>query len=862
MKKRVLSLFLALVMVLALVPTFTIASTAAITADTSWYDETKDVFEISTPEQLLGFAKLLSENCKELNDPLFGGKTIKLTADIDLNPGWDAAGTANPTTYWPGMAGRTFTGTFDGQGHTVKGIRVETFANTVGIFGGKPKDATIKNLVIENSLVRGAGLAGGLFGQITGTCTIENVYVDILVEGNIKDTEEGATNYDRERTGGLVGTTLANSTLIIKNTVFAGTVTHKDQGFSSADATRVGGFLGAVLGANSTVTIENSAFYGTVNANMWAIGGFVGVLTADTGTALTIKNSISAGQVNNTGNNATGAILGQKQGGTATVENVAYIKVNNNGTPTDWGIQGATWGSGAIVTSSIVGKVPASVSGFVAGETMPLPAGNAAIGKNVQIDPVYFADSSWYNTTDTTFEIGTPEQLLGFATLIQGGKLKANQTVKLTADVNLNPGWTAGVTAPTNVWGNTNGTMHGIFDGQGHTISGVYSYRNGDCVGIFGGTGENATVKNLVVLNSYVSGTEGVGGIFGRTLGTNTVENVYLDVDIVSTAAANAGARVGGLIGRSGNWDGNAATGDVIRGCVFAGTVSSTVGSTKYMGGLVGCVSNAAAPLIIENSAFYGTVTSSTWDNGGLVGSLNDGAGNVTITNCISAGEVTGGNNVSNGAILGRVGGYKGTLTITNTYYGKITQGSLKDQAGAGVTSGVTLIEDKATLLNGTVPANLTDFVAMPGYEILPINLVNPVWKNNTDATTVCDLYQAKGNDIRLIGLVNGDISAITAVGYDIEMIRANGKTWTNKVGDAAPVVYSLYTSVMADGVQKTAAELGGDYIFVATIGGMDATVNENITIVLKTFHDTADGRVYDDVIVFTYNPATAQVNA
>ncbi len=1220
-------MFLALVMVLALVPTFTIASTAAITADTSWYNADAPagtVFEIGTAEELLGFANLLSELKNGVNYNYFTGHTIKLTADIDLNPGWDASGTANPTNYWPGMTARTFEGTIDGNGYTVSGIFVTTEANGMGIFGGKATGATVKNLKITNSKAKGLGQLGGLFGLVYGNCTIENVYADIIVEGNNSTTAES------ERVGGFAGSIEANATLSIKNSVFAGTVTHLDSGVASANSTRVGGFVGGNVGANATLTIENSAFYGTVHGNKWAIGGFLGVnsnatsktviknsvsagtvkndtenpstgafvgqvqnnsvvtlencvyttvtlkdtatdaaiqgvagvagqailidgatlvgatpegltgykamtdampwpttlynvmmgiivpdtswynadapagtvfeistveqfygfaqllsalnesgvnynyftghtikLMADfdlnpkwdaTGTAnptnywpgmtnrtfegtidgnghavsgiyvtmgaknasvgmfggiannatiknlvitnsyiqttatenvklgglfgvvqgntaienvyadiivkginrvggfasqlnagakltitgsvfagtiadmtqlrgagfvgqvdnaecviencafygnvkgsahsysgfvggvtaeggagkVTIKNSISAGSIVATANQACGALFGQVRddaGASATIENCVYTPVTVNGAVIDSAYQkpsnswkNTPWGDGAVYASTLVGK--AVLSTFTATETMPLPTDNPALAKGIQVELAYLADSSWYNADATTFEIGTPEELLGFAKLLSGGTTFANQTLTLTADVDLNPGWEAGATAPTNVWpamSGANRIFSGTFDGSGNTISGIYLSENASRLGIFA-EAQGATVKNLVVTNTYIHGNHAVGTLFGAaSSGTCSIENVYSDAIIYG--CTDGAQNLGGLSGSV-----EAGTTLNIIGSVYAGTLTHLPATSKAtkVGGLVGGVQGASTTLNIQTSAFYGTVISKGWEVGGLVGEIdNQSTSKLTIKNSISAGLVNNQtNNPATGAFLGRWIGTGAVVKIESSYYTDVYSKDVvydwaigRSAAEGGAMNGVegtNRIADKATLLNGTVPANLTDFVAMPGYEILPINLVNPVWKNNTDATTMCDLYQ-KGttvNDLRLIGLVNGDVAALTAVGYDIEMIRANGNTWTNKVEGEAPSVYALYTSVKADGVKKTAEELGGDYIFVATIGGMDTTVNENITIVVKTFHDTAEGRVYDDVIVFTYNPATAQVNA
>lgn len=75
MKKKLLSLLLALCLVMALVPmTAFAADTMDIwdgTADTSWYDENKTEFHLQTAEQLAGMAKLVNDNTANFKDKNF-----------------------------------------------------------------------------------------------------------------------------------------------------------------------------------------------------------------------------------------------------------------------------------------------------------------------------------------------------------------------------------------------------------------------------------------------------------------------------------------------------------------------------------------------------------------------------------------------------------------------------------------------------------------------------------------------------------------------------------------------------------------------------------------------------------------------
>ena len=84
----------------------------------------------------------------------------------------------------------------------------------------------------------------------------------------------------------------------------------------------------------------------------------------------------------------------------------------------------------------------------------------------------------------------------------------------------------------------------GTFDGQGHTISGLWHWWSTDYIGLFGNN--EGTIKNLGVVDSYLSGHENVGGVCGMNSGSLT--NCY------NTGNVQGKKNVGGVCGRN---DGN-----------------------------------------------------------------------------------------------------------------------------------------------------------------------------------------------------------------------------------------------------------------------------------------------------------------
>ena len=176
----------------------------------SWYHENGDEFVITTAEQLLEMAKL-----SKYYD--FKGQTIKLGADIVINEGsaedWEKI---TPGIHWSPIYG--FSGTFDGQGHTISGLysmacelavlqsvyenapKVETASKytgysylPIGLFAYTQEDCVIKNLNLTNSIFFNDVYTGCGSVVANGAGTLDTVYSDATI-----------INY-RRCAGGLVG---------------------------------------------------------------------------------------------------------------------------------------------------------------------------------------------------------------------------------------------------------------------------------------------------------------------------------------------------------------------------------------------------------------------------------------------------------------------------------------------------------------------------------------------------------------------------------------------------------------------------------------------------------------------------------
>lgn len=158
------------------------------------------------------------------------------------------------------------------------------------------------------------------------------------------------------------------------------------------------------------------------------------------------------------------------------------------------------------------------------------------------------------------------ENTIDGSAIVSGDDFKY-KTVYLDVDVVINEGdaseW--GNTAPANVWmpigggrvddsGVTYPAFNGTFEGQGHTISGLYfSDAESARIGLFGtlSNGATVTVEDLVVENCYLSGSSMVAAISGRHSGGVTLYNVHVKNIYIYAAGSNAGGMVGAVHGGS-----------------------------------------------------------------------------------------------------------------------------------------------------------------------------------------------------------------------------------------------------------------------------------------------------------------------
>ncbi len=241
-----------------------------------------NAFTITTPGQLAYLQTVIWRGTKGYNEPEI---TYTLGNDLDMTGyRWNAIGDRY-----------SFRATFDGAGHTIKGLYCTTYdeSGSAGLF--ETVSGTVKNLNIEESFfyVNGYNVRYGddydSAGAIAGTLidgTIENCHVDAIVRGGQKSI-----------LGGIVGTVLSGT---VKNCSVKGVI----YGDSNA---YIGGIAGHTPAGEIIGCTVNAYVSGNSNA---CLGGIIGVAGKDP----MYFSSSSNGQVTVSGCTVRGSIVESSYG--------------------------------------------------------------------------------------------------------------------------------------------------------------------------------------------------------------------------------------------------------------------------------------------------------------------------------------------------------------------------------------------------------------------------------------------------------------------------------------------------------------------------------------------------------------------
>ena len=548
--------------------------------DTSWYtnDTTVSTFYISTAAQLAGLAKLVNEGNN------FSKKTIQLTKDIRLNEQDVPTGGHEWTPigkYGSRKAKKPFSGTFDGQGHTISGLYIN----------------------VSN---RSGNLYQGLFGYCS-----EGIVQNLIVTGSVAVT--GSTGASIQYVAGIVGYGVTSSA--VKNCGFYGTI--KVENTNGPCTNKNGGVLGHTPSTvNATV---NCWFYSVDSESKLDVGA-----KSANCVKLTANEKMDAKKLDtlNTKIPETGKQWGWNEGALypelidppkiVTVKQLfpdyktaASIKVNEDEKSLDKNGAYDVGNDTSVVTIILSGSDDTFYYATSANEKA-YGIDNSGAGKLTPITEGYSgklpatlyygtkedfeAVAAWNNALSTdgkSVTIKDAAALKALARMVNSGTVSTQgMTINLNADIDLSgiKDWTPIGTESNPFCGefigwyynnSTRTTSYYTISGltvDGADNAGLFGVVDGGTIQYVSITDTTKTIENAekTVSAGTVTGSGNVGSIVGWLI-SGTVEKC------ISTAAVSGGKNVGGLVGLTGDVT------EVSNSCYFnaASINTPTVGSGK-----------------------------------------------------------------------------------------------------------------------------------------------------------------------------------------------------------------------------------------------------------------------------------------
>lgn len=288
-------------------------------------EEIQNIITISTKESLESFRNQVNKGIS------YEGKTIKLMNDINLNEGKYVKNEDGSISFnsdaeqWTpiGTIENPFKGTFDGQGHTIKGIYINDETKNTQGFIGQNTGGIVKNLTLDEGTIIAGYRIGGATGR-TNDGTIENVINKMNISSkSVNDKNESIV-------GGISGSAIGN----FKNCInygniegvgvevggICGYVEKYTEDISNCanlcDYVKTTGssgknysYIGGIVGYSKNANIEKCYNIADITAIKSSAGGIVGQTTGTINQCYNTGNIQSLG-VNDLGNNTIGGIVG------------------------------------------------------------------------------------------------------------------------------------------------------------------------------------------------------------------------------------------------------------------------------------------------------------------------------------------------------------------------------------------------------------------------------------------------------------------------------------------------------------------------------------------------------------------------
>ena len=485
-----------------------------------------------------------------------------VTADLDL---------AGVDGYVPiGTEASPFTGTIDGNGHSISNLSLsDSTALDFGLFGYvSGPSAIVVSIHVVAAILSGDHNVGALVGRLRHGARVSNC----SATGEVSGTSSVGGLVGRATTGAIVSTSSAE--VEVSGTNFVGGLVGSTFHGARVENSRA---LGRVMGGDRAGGLIGAHCQGCVAINVFATGRVngddrVGGLIGEGWWGQRVHNAFTVGDVScNSASDDCGLLGGFLVG---DIQNTYFDSdgvCTNAGTGTCFdntdGMGVALGGSADHFFGSInepIASWPLASSWTTLPDGLPRPSAVLA-----DVD-------EWGTCADHQMDVpfaggvGTAEDPYLICTPAQMQAIGADSSIwsshfRLMSDLDLS----AMIGTEYNIPGQESRRFGGVFDGNGHTISGfTYNDAARDGVGLFG-FASYATIKRVAVHDVQLVGNDGVGALVGQASETLVLASY-------TTGQVRGNQYVGGIGGRV-NWIYNSYS------------LASVTGVTS-VGGLVGGV--------------------------------------------------------------------------------------------------------------------------------------------------------------------------------------------------------------------------------------------------------------------------------
>lgn len=569
--------------------------------DISWFSGSSKLYRLSTPEQLAGLAYLFSANY------YVGNIDIRLEADVDMSAHeWVPIGTfISP-----------FNGVFDGGGHTISGLHV-TGQESAGLFG-YVQLGEIRNVMLASDCQISGNTAGSIVGSIDEG-VIENCYSEATVSGHTVGGLAGIGDEARFRLcvfNGRVSTFVPEKwSGTYRGVAIGGYENTESQNFQigfvprtdypdSLDISFVGiqpmmYQFGGKVGSDGLLHIPLGQYLGSsetwmlylcvLDGNMvYVEGEFSGTLSDDRETVTLTSPQGTTFAVVMTEDGESLYLCENMQ--MPLSAQLSYSKLNGalvgdggydwehcyyseHSMPDADRVEGIALTDEAMQSQQLVDdlndyvrevaptQVQKRMNLWTSGVSGPVLSTEVCPTSSWWDEGNY--DTSWYDNTKTEFTLSTPAQLAGLSWLVYHNIVWGNVTIRLGADIDLSAYRWVPIGDYTY---NESHTFWGVFDGCGHTISGM-QVEGAAYAGLFG-YAEGVDICNLTLSSTCTISGMTAGSIVGL-ISTGSITNCRSDATV-------CGHTAGGLAGNCIN--------AMLLSSIFNGRVAAQKADSEWVG--------------------------------------------------------------------------------------------------------------------------------------------------------------------------------------------------------------------------------------------------------------------------------------